>query len=136
MSRASHQQNAIMDVYSNHPLVLHSALFLVFTAIVVLLHPGNVAAQKNIPKQNDRHLQSIIISLSSQTQLKDLRKYPIEIVAVRPTNNMGSAKKSLHIPQIIEAVATSETIKKLQEAGYSVCQAPCDKNKLHGEKVE
>ena len=69
---------------------------------------------------NPTQLQSIIIYISSNGDLKKLRQYPIEIVRVRQDLSTSSEVNSLNTSQIVEAVASQGVIYKLEKLGFDI----------------
>lgn len=96
-------------------------LLCVFACIVVWTSGWCTAGEVNLEKD---HLQSIIIHLQSSRQLKQLRKYPVEIVRVRQDRASAASPASLDKPQIVEAVASPSTISMLKKSGFDVSIVP------------
>jgi hypothetical protein len=90
-----------------------------FLLIMMLASVGGCANNQQL-WANDQSLQGFVIILNSYQELKDLQKYPVEIVRIRSIVEKNSSKNNPVTPRKVEAIASHTTIERLILAGFKV----------------
>ncbi len=71
-------------------------------------------------QEDDQRLRAAIIYLKSGEKITSLRKYPVDIIRVRPGKSTEGTGDRLHRPVQVEVVALDKVLEKLRSKGFQI----------------